>query len=83
MGYNHENNETNLSQISTACVRSVFVPNVTCMMDVRRRRRGTLAGRRASNYSDGSAARRVAAAESVFIRNGRVEKWASGRWFTS
>lgn len=22
-------------------------------------------------------------AESVFIRNRRVEKWASGRWFTS
>ena len=34
MGYN-ENNETNLCKISTVCVSSVFVPNVTCMMDVR------------------------------------------------
>ena len=85
MGYN-ENNETNLCKISTVCVSSVFVPNVTCMMDVRTMRysaswlpSATAATVRTTAGPDSSSSK----AESVFIRNRRVEKWASGRWFTS
>ena len=85
MGYN-ENNETNLCQISTVCVSSVFVPNVTCMMDVR-----TMLARAGPSATAVTAATiwttagpdSSSKAESVFIRNRRVEKWASGRWFTS
>ena len=87
MGYN-ENNETNLCKISTVCVSSVFVPNVTCMMDVRTMRlasaswlpSATAATVRTTKAGPDSSSSK---AESVFIRNRRVEKWASGRWFTS
>ena len=86
MGYN-ENNETNLCKISTVCVSSVFVPNVTCMMDVRtmRQRELALAPQRPQSELQqlGPDSSSSSKAESVFIRNRRVEKWASGRWFTS
>ena len=70
MGYN-ENNETNLCKISTVCVSSVFVPNVTCMMDVRTMRyiarAGPLAPQRSQRpQSELQQGRTAAAKQSPF-----------------